>query len=261
MVKLKTKEEIEILRQAGKKVAHILNVLKKEALPGVSTATLNDRALELCKQADAKPSFLGYQPWTAPRPFPAAICISVNDVIIHGIPNENPITLKEGDIVVLDMGLIYKGMFVDTAVTIGVGAIDKKAEKLLEAGQKALDAGIFVCKPGIKTGDIGAAVEESMKYYTETYGFSIVDPLLGGHGVGYGVHEDPFVPNVGKKNQGYILKPGLVIAIEPMINEGTWRVKADKDGYTYRTADGKRSVHFEHTVVITEDGVEILTQE
>ncbi len=259
MVKLKTKEEIAILREAGRKAAQILEELKKECKPGVSTELINKKALALCKKAGAEPSFLGYQPWTAPRPFPAALCVSVNDVIIHGIPNEKPITLKGGDLVVLDIGLIYKGLFVDTAVTIGVGQIDERAQKLLEAGQTALDAGIFVCKPGAKTGDIGAAVEQAMAYYKKTYGFHLADPVLGGHGVGYGVHEDPFVPNAAAKNQGYKLQPGLVIAIEPMVNEGTWRIKADSDGYTYRTADGKRSVHFEHTVAITEDGVEVLT--
>lgn len=260
MVKLKTKEEIELLRQAGKKAAYILDVLKKECIVGVSTQTLNERTIELCKELDVKPSFLGYQPWTAPRPFPAAICISLNDVIIHGIPNENPQILKEGDIVVLDIGLIHKGMFVDTAVTIGIGTIDEKAQKLIEAGEQALEAGIFACKPGVKTGDIGHAIEQSMKFYTKTYGFHLADPVLGGHGVGYGVHEDPFVPNSSMKNQGYTLKPGLVIAIEPMVNEGSGKFKTDNDGYTYRTADGKRSVHCEHTVVITEDGVEILTK-
>lgn len=260
MVKLKTKEEIAILREAGKKAAGILEVLKKEAKPGVSTDAINALMLKLCKEVGAEPSFLGYQPWTAPRPYPAALCVSVNDVIIHGIPNEKPIILKEGDIVTLDVGLNYKGLFVDTAVTIGIGEIDERAKKLLEAGQQALDAGIFVCKPGIKTGDIGHAVEESMDYYTKKYGFHLADAVLGGHGVGYGVHEDPFVPNASAKNQGYKLQPGLVIAIEPMVNEGTHKFKVDRDGYTYRTADGKRSVHFEHTVAITEDGVEILTQ-
>ncbi|MEN9649243.1 MAG: hypothetical protein RL094_210 [Candidatus Parcubacteria bacterium] len=260
MVKLKTKEEIAILREAGKKAAFILNELKKDCVPGASTMDINKKALQMCKDAGAEPSFLGYQPWTAPRPFPAALCVSVNDVIIHGIPNEKPIVLKEGDIVSLDIGLIYKGLFVDTAVSIGVGEIDTKAAKLLEAGQKSLDAAIFVCKPGIRTGDIGHAVESAMAYYKKTYGFNLADPVLGGHGVGHGVHEDPFVPNSSAKNQGYQLKPGLVIAIEPMVNEGTWRIKADNDGYTYRTGDGKRSVHFEHTVAITEDGVEVLTE-
>lgn len=261
MIKLKSKEEIKLLREAGKKIAHILGELKLASNPGVSTLELNELTMKLCKDLDVKPSFLGYKPWTAPRPYPAALCVSVNDVIIHGIPNEKPITLKDGDIVSLDMGIIYKGMFVDSAISIGIGSVDKNGQKLLEAGKAALDAGIFVCKPGIKTGDIGAAVEESIVHYTETYGFHLADPVLGGHGVGHAVHEDPFVPNAGKKNQGVKLEPGLVIAIEPMVNEGTWKILADRDGYTYRTADKKRSVHFEHTVAITEDGVEILTIE
>ena len=174
---------------------------------------------------------------------------------MHGIPNETEKLIKEGDIVTLDAGLIHEGLFTDSALTVGVGKIDAKAKKLIDTTKKALAVGIKAVRAGATTGDIGFAIETFVK----PYGFGIVRELAG-HGVGYGVHEEPFVPNFGKKGEGVELRTGMVIAIEPMLNEGGADVVLDADGYTYRTKDGSRSAHFEHTVVVTEYGAEILTQ-
>ena len=253
-ITLKSKEEIAILKEGGQILARILNELKLKAVPGVSTKELNDLADELCKKYNVRPTFLNYQPHSAPRPYPASLCVSINDEIVHGIPNEKPRVLNNGDVVSLDMGIEYKKLITDSAITVGVGEIDSKAKKLLELTEKALYAGIDAAVVGAKTGDIGVAVEKIIK----PAGFGL--PVeLGGHGVGYEVHEDPFIANFGKKGQGATLKPGMVICIEPMVNEGTAKAIFEDDGYTVRTADGKRSAHFEHTVAITESGPKILT--
>ncbi len=228
--------------------------------PGVSSADLEFRARELCEQHGGKPAFKDYTPRGADRPYPAALCLTVNDGVVHGIPHEDPYEIAEGDIVTLDMGLTYEGMITDAAITIGVGNIDKKGRALLEAGAKCLEAGIFAATAGNKTGDIGHAIETALGYYHKTYGFNFAEGL-GGHGVGHKVHEDPFVPNFSKPNQGVLLEAGLVIAIEPIINEKGEGIVLEDDGYTIKTEDGGRSVHFEHTVVITESGAEILTLE
>lgn len=254
MITIKTDEEIAILRQAGSYLANILAELKTKIKPGISTKDIDDWARELCQKQALAPVFLGYRPEGASRSYPAAICVSVNDEVVHGIPNEKPKTLKEGDIVSLDMGISYKNMVVDSATTIAVGAVDSQAKKLLDATEKALYIGIDAATIGAKTGDIGYAIEKSIK--PKGFGLPIE---LGGHGVGYSIHEDPFIANFGKKGQGPALREGMVIAIEPMVNEGTGRIIFDKDGWTVRTADGKRSAHFEHTVVITKKGAEILT--
>jgi len=269
MIRAKTPKDIEILREAGKILASILQELKRATRPGVSSFELEKLARKLTQDAGAVPAFLGYQPYGADRPYPAALCLSINDVVVHGIPNEKEQTIQEGDIVTLDMGITYKKMIVDSAITVAAGDIEKldeKGRKLLQAGAECLEAGIEACQhwtkdypKGIKTGDIGNAIEKALGYYTKTYGFHMAEHL-GGHGVGYEVHEDPFIPNFGKSGQGPALPVGCVIAIEPLVNEGTEHVSLDKDGYTIRTKDKGRSVHFEHTVVITEDGVEILTQ-
>lgn len=267
-VTIKTAADIDILRKAGKILAGILGELAKAVKPGISSQSLEDLARKLTSEGGAKPAFLGYTPYGAPRPYPAALCLSTNDVVVHGIPNINPYKLKEGDIVTLDMGISYQGMIVDSAVTVGVAEVDAQGKQLLKAGKESLDAAIELCKhwpkhslgkkPGIKTGDIGAAIEKAGEYYRKKYGFHFAEGV-GGHGVGYHVHEDPFVPNFGQPGQGVVLKPGMVIAIEPILNEGDERITLDDDEYTYRTFDGKRCVHFEHTVLITETGAEILT--
>ncbi len=263
-LKLKTPEEIAILREGGRRLALILKELESMVKPGVSSADLEMRARELCAQHEGKPAFMGYTPRGADRPFPAALCLTVNNGVVHGIPHENPYTINEGDLVTLDMGLIYKDMITDSAITVACGdTLDKKARALLEAGQKCLEAGIFAARAGAKTGDIGHAIAEALEFYTKTYGFHFAEGL-GGHGVGYSVHEDPFVPNFSRPNQGVVLEPGLVIAIEPIVNEKGEGIVLEDDGYTITTEDGGRSVHFEHTVVITANGddrgADILTQ-
>ncbi|MBI5134323.1 MAG: type I methionyl aminopeptidase [Candidatus Taylorbacteria bacterium] len=253
-VKLKTPEHIAVLREGGKRHAFILSEVSKAVRPGVSTKDLDDMTARLIAEGGDKAAFLGYRPRGAKRPYPASICISVNDAVVHGIPNEDPVILKEGDTVTLDLGLVHKGLITDAAVTVPVGKIDKAAQTLLQATREALAKGIQAVKPGHTTGHIGEAVEAHVR----SFGLTIVDELAG-HGVGYKVHEDPFVPNYGRAGEGEPLVPGMVIAIEPIVNEGSAKVVLDKDGYTYRTRDGKRSAHFEHTVVVTERGCEVLT--
>lgn len=253
-IKLKSAKDIEILREGGKRHAFILNEVAKAVAPGVSTKELDDLAVKLIAEGGDKAAFLGYKPYGAKRPYPASICISVNDAVVHGIPNEMPHILVEGDIVSLDLGLIHKGMITDMAVTVPVGKTDKESVKLLKATKEALELAIKAAKPGNTTGHIGEAVET----FIAPQGFGIVEELAG-HGVGYKVHEDPYVPNYGTAGEGEDLLPGMVIAIEPIINQGTEKIFLDKDGYTYRTKDGRRSAHFEKTIVITEKGCEILT--
>jgi methionyl aminopeptidase len=216
---------------------------------------LNELGQKLIVQGGDSAAFLNYQPAGAKRPYPASVCISINDEVVHGIPNEKLKIFKEGDIVSIDVGLIHKNLIVDSAITVGVGKIDEVAERLLTTTRQALEIAIIATKAGGTTGDIGYAVQK----FVEPSGFSIIEDLCG-HGVGYEVHEEPFVPNFGVRKRGPILPIGLVIAIEPMLNEGSKDIVLDKDGYTYRTKDGKRSAHFEHTVVVTENGAEILTK-
>ncbi len=254
MITKKKPKEIEILREAGKRLAAILRELSAMAAPGVSTLALDQKAAEMVAVYGDKSAFLNYKPYGADRPYPATLCVSINDAIVHGIPNEKPAILKEGDIVSLDMGLVHRGMFVDSAVTVSVGKIDAASAKLLEVTKKALEIGIAACKAGGTTGDVGFAIES----FVRPHGYGIIEELAG-HGVGYKVHEDPYVPNYGRRGEGEELEPGMVLAIEPMLNIGTKKILLDKDGYTYRTADGSRSAHFEHTIVITAKGPEILT--
>lgn len=253
-IRLKSAEDIEILREGGKRHAFIVHEVAKKVAAGVSTKELDDYAAKLIAEGGDTSAFLDYKPYGAKRPFPASICVSVNDAVVHGIPNENPYILKEGDIVTLDIGLVHKGLITDMAITVPVGKVDKEAKKLMDSTQKALNLALKAAKPGNTTGHIGEAVEN----YITPLGYGIVEELAG-HGVGYKVHEDPYVPNYGKAGEGDDLVPGMVIAIEPIINEGTENIFLDKDGYTYRTEDGKRSAHFEVTIVITEKGCEVLT--
>ena len=254
MITIKTKQEIEILREGGRRLALILQEVAKLAKPGVSTAELNALAEKLVKDNGDKAAFLNYKP-KGMRPYPASICVSVNDEIVHGIPNENPKILQEGDIVSLDMGLTHKGLITDSAITVPVGKIDDESQKLLETTKLALYAGIKAVKADKRVGDIGYAVERIAK----ANGYGVVEDLCG-HGVGYDVHEDPYIPNYGERGTGDKLKSGMVIAIEPMFNLGRKEITLAEDGWTYKTADGKRSAHFEHTVVVTSRGAEIITQ-
>ena len=253
MITIKKPEEIALLREGGKRLAFILQELAKAVRVGGSAKELDVLAEKLAKEGGDKPAFLGYTPDGAHEPYPASICISINDEVVHGIPHEEKI-FKDGDVVAIDMGLVHGGLFTDSAVTVIVGKGDPKAKKLINTTRKALELGIKAARGGNRVGDIGFAIEQFVK----PLGFGMAEGLAG-HGVGYKVHEDPYVPNEGKAGEGELLKPGMVIAIEPMLNEGTGAVVFDKDGYTVRTRDGKRSAHFEHTILITGKGAEILT--
>jgi methionyl aminopeptidase len=253
---IKTKKEIEIMREGGKRLAEILRNIVQSVEPGVSTAELNEEAEKLVRDGGDEPAFLNYTPRGAPRPYPATLCVSINDEIVHGIPNEDPQVLREGDIVGLDLGLKHKGMVVDSAVTVPVGEIDESAQKLINTTRKALSVGIKTARAGNTVGDIGYAIEQFVK----PFGYGIPREL-GGHGIGCHVSEEPYIPNYGKRGEGEKLKAGMVLALEPMLNEGTERIIESKgDGYTLSTADGKRSAHFEHTILITEGDAEILTK-
>jgi len=254
MIKLKTKEEIEIMHEGGKRHAEILHELAKLCKPGTSTLILEEEALRLIKEGGDKPAFLGYTPVGAKRAFPAALCVSINDEIVHGIPNEAERIINDGDVVSIDLGLIHKGLITDSAITVAVGAVDDESRRLINYTKQALEAGISKAKPGNTVGDIGQAISEVVQQTK----FSLAEDLAG-HGVGYKVHEDPFVPNFGVSGDGEKLVAGMVIAIEPMLNIGKGAIKLSKDGYTIKTKDGSRSAHFEHTVAITEKGNIILT--
>lgn len=235
-------------------MAEILLRVAEEIKPGVKTDYLNAKAEELIQAEGDQSAFLNYQPKGAKRAYPASLCVSVNDEVVHGIPNEKVKTLKEGDVVSLDLGLIHKKLFTDHALTVGVGMIKPEAQKLMDVTKRALYIGIEAAKPGKRTGDIGYAIES----YVKPFGFGIIQELTG-HGVGYAVHEDPFVPNYGIPDQGVLLKPGMVIAIEPMLTLGSPDIRFMRDGYTVKTKDKSIAAHFEHTIVITDNGAEILT--
>lgn len=248
---IKTEEEIAIIAEGGKLLGDILARTAMLVKPGVSTKALNDYADSEIRKVGATPSFIGYGPKN--NPFPAALCTSINDVVVHGIPSDKDI-LKEGDVVGLDIGMKYKGLYTDTALTVPVGKINAGLERLLKTTQRALLAGIDTAKPGNRLGDVGASIQAE----AAREGFGVIRDLVG-HGVGYEVHEDPMVPNYGTRGTGALLKEGMVLAIEPMFTMGGHEVYFDNDGWTIRTEDGSISAHFEHTIVVREGGAEILT--
>lgn len=252
MIKLKTKEEIEILREGGKILARILKSVSERVAPGVTTAELDEMAYDLIKEAGGEPAFLNYRPLGSELSYPASLCVSINDEVVHGIPKKR--VIKEGDLVGLDLGLVYKGLITDHAVTLAAGEVEERLKLLLKSTEEALYRAIDRVKPGRRLGEIGEAVEALGK----SRGFGVVTELSG-HGVGYAVHEDPYVPNYGHKKEGPVLKEGMVLAIEPMFTTGSGEVKLESDGFTFTTRDGKPAAHFEHTVAVTEKGVEILT--
>lgn len=257
MITIYSTDEIEKLREGGAILAAILNALKEKAKEGVTTAELDKECINLCSEHQAKPAFLNYTPQGAKKPFPGSLCISVNEEVVHGIPNQKPRTLKKGDVVVLDMGLLYKDMFTDSAVTMIVGGDEQNpiGASMIKVANQALRAAIDTIKPGVRTGTIGHVIEQTVKANSK---FSIPTEL-GGHGIGHSVHEDPFIPNFGKKGEGPILREGMVLAIEPILTQKGPNIKLLRDGYTYVTVDGCLSVHVEHTVVVTRDGCDILT--
>jgi methionyl aminopeptidase len=257
MARIKTEEEIELLRKGGRILARILRELSQYAKPGISTEDINDRALELVEEYGVEPVLLGYHPQFADIPYPAALCTSVNNTVQHGVPRADEI-LQTGDIINLDMSIGYNGMIVDSGVTIPIGDIDPVSQKLITTTREALALGIKQAKPGNRIGDISHAIQT----FVESRGFSIVEVLCG-HGVGHAVHEDPQIPNFGKPGTGPVIKVGNVFAIEPIVNVGKKDVWFDDegDGYSVFTVDGSRAAHFEHTVAITERGPEIMTKE
>lgn len=254
MITIYTKEEIGHLREGGKRLAKVLGAVRDAVKPGVSTKDLDVLAEKLIREGGDEPAFLGYTPDGAEFPYPATLCTSVNDEIVHGIPRAERI-LKEGDIIGIDLGLRHKGLFVDMAFTVPVGEVDEKARKLIEVTEGSLRKAIEVVRPDARVSDIGNAIGAFVGP-----GYGIVREL-GGHGVGHEIHEEPYIPNFTQKTVGAKLRPGMVIAIEPMLNEGTRGITLDPDGYTFKTADGKRSAHFEHTILVTETGAEVLTKE
>ena len=255
MIRIKSAEEIEILKIGGARHAFILRELAKMVVLGVSTLDLENAARNLLAEQGDIGAFLNYKPHGAPRPYPAVLCVSVNDEIVHGIPNELPRILQEGDVVSLDLGVTHEKLITDAAITVGVGAISEENRKLIEHCKEALYIGIKAARGGVKVQEVGRAIEN----FAREKGLNLCEGLSG-HGVGYAVHEDPFVPNVPDPTQRDVLKPGMVVAIEPMMTFGTSRTIAMPDGYTYKTADGSIAAHFEHTVVITDGEPVIVTK-
>lgn len=246
--KVKTPDEIKAMRQSGRMLAMVLQTLKSQTKAGMSTKQLADIAAAELKKLGGEPAFLGFQQ------FPDVLCTSINEEVVHGIPRAGKI-IQDGDIVSLDFGVIYKGMITDGAISFIAGSPHSRAdEELVRWTEAAMMAGINVVIDGVKTGDIGAAVGEALA----THDYGIVKDLVG-HGVGHELHEEPNVPNYGRKGTGPQLKSGMTIAIEPMSTLGDSEVYIALDGWTIVTADGSRSAHFEHTVLVTEDGAEILT--
>lgn len=250
-VRLKSPDDIAALRVSGAILSRVLVALREAAQPGVTTAILDRKARELLAAEGARSAFLGYIPEGMAEPYPAAICTSVNETIVHGIPGNR--RLVEGDILSIDLGVVYRDYITDGAITVPIGAVSTEAQKLLRTTEEALRAGIHSAKVGYSTGDIGYAVSAVVKQA----GFVVVKGLTG-HGVGFALHEDPAVPNHGERGKGTVLVPGLVIAIEPMVSVGSPFAIAEDDD-SFRTKDKSLSAHFEHTVAITEYGTEILT--
>lgn len=243
------------IRTSGKHLGEILDLLKDYVEPGISTQYLEDRAREMIAARDCKPAFLKYTPRGASRAYPAALCLSVNEEIVHGIPNENPKILKSGDVITLDLGLSWNGYFTDSAITVPVGDVSDDVYRLITCTQEALQAALDEAVVGNNVGDIGYAAEKVAKKYKLQF-----PRELGGHGVGRAVHEEPFVYNFGRRGTGEKLVDGMVLAIEPMFCLGSAKLKLLKDGYTYATVDGSKTAHCEHTVLITNEGTEVVTK-
>jgi methionyl aminopeptidase len=247
MITIKTKEEIAKLKTGGKILAFILRELAKMSKPGISLLDLEKKAAEIMKTKKVEPSFKNYQG------YPAILCTSVNHEVVHCPPRDY--FLKDGDILSIDCGIKHKGLYTDSAITIGVGKISTQANKLIETTRDALYIGIKQIKPGNTIGDISNAIQK----FVEKKGFSVVKSLVG-HGVGYKVHEDPRIPNYGKSKTGPVLQEGMVICLEPMVNIGSSEVVFAKDGWQVTTRDTSLSAHFEHTIAVTKKGSEIITQ-
>jgi len=246
MISLKSFRELETMDRANRLVHRVLREVESAAQPGVTTAELDELAETMIRDSGGTPAFKGY------RGFAATLCTSVNDVIVHGIPNRR-VRLSDGDIVSVDCGVLLDGFYGDAAVTFGIGEVNSKAKELMETTRRCLEDAVDAVAPGNRLGDVGAAVQQR----AESVGFGVVREFVG-HGIGRSLHEDPQVPNYGLRGHGQVMKPGLVIAIEPMITEQGWRVRVDDDGWTARTEDGKLAAHFEYSVAVTSDGYQVL---
>jgi methionyl aminopeptidase len=246
VITIKSSTEIELMRQAGRIVAETLAMLGNAIKPGITTLELDTMAQRYIRESNAEPAFLGY------CGYPASICASINEEVVHGIPSNR--RLKEGDIISIDVGAFYKGYCGDAAVTFPVGKVSPQAAKLLEVTRGALFRGLQQAVPGNRLSDISSAIQT----YTESKGFSVVRDYVG-HGIGTKMHEEPQVPNFGLPSRGPLLEKGMVLAIEPMVNAGSWEVETLEDRWTVVTKDRNLSAHFEHTVAILEGGPEILT--
>ncbi len=246
MVTLKSPREIEKIRHSNLIVADILQILKEKIIPGVNTLTLNDLSEQLAEEREARAAFKGY------RGYPYSLCASVNDQVVHGFPSKRP--LKEGDILSMDFGVYCDGYYGDAAVTVAVGKTSELAQRLMKTTQEALFSGIEQAVPSKRLSDISHAIQT----HVEAAGFSVVRKFVG-HGIGKALHEDPQIPNYGQPGVGIRLKPGMVFAIEPMVNAKSYEVVTLEDGWTTVTQDGGLSAHFEHTIAITEDGPIILS--
>jgi methionyl aminopeptidase len=243
---IKSDDEVAVMREAGRIVAEVLELLAAEACPGMRTAELDTIVREEFKRRKVVPTFLGYQG------YPAHVCVSINEEIVHAIPGGR--VLREGDIVSIDLGATYKGFVADSALSIGIGQMAPEHQRLINATHEALWKGIQAARPGAHVTDISHAVQT----HAEAEGFSVVREYVG-HGVGRDMHEEPQIPNYGSPNRGALLRKGMVIAIEPMVNIGDWRTKKHNDGWTVSTLDGSLSAHFEHTIAITDGEPEVLT--
>lgn len=247
MITIKSKNELDIMRKAGRMVALTRNELKRHIKPGITTKQLDKIAEDFIRSLGGIPSFKGY------NGFSGSICTSVNEVVVHGIPSN--LRLKNGDIITLDIGVYYDGFHGDSAWTYGVGEISLEDKKLLEVTEQSLFEGLKMAKPGNRIGDISHAIES----YVKPFGYGIVEEFTG-HGIGRELHEDPYVPNFGKKGTGALLRSGMTICVEPMVNIGTKKVKVLEDNWTTVTLDQSKSAHFEHMIAIVDDGYEILTE-
>jgi methionyl aminopeptidase len=246
MIVLKSTAELEAMHRANRVVHQALATVRESAGPGVTTAELDRLAEEVIRDAGAVPAFKGY------RGFPATLCTSVNDEIVHGIPSSK-VRLAEGDLLSVDCGVVLDGFFGDAAVSFGIGNVNGIVERLVNVTRQCLDDAVAKVGPGQRLGDIGAAVQRR----AEECGFGVVREFVG-HGIGRALHEEPQVPNYGQPGRGQVMRPGLVLAIEPMITAGSWRVRVDDDGWTARTEDGKLAAHFEFSVAVTSDGHRVL---
>ena len=243
---IKSDREIAVMRRAGRIVATVLGILTKELRAGMKTKELDAIAARELVRLGATPSFKGY------RGFPANLCVSVNDEIVHGIPGER--VLAEGDIVSLDLGAIFDGFQGDAALTVGIGEISREASRLIKTTELALEAGINTACAGARLGDVSAAIQK----YAESRGYSVIREYTG-HGIGREMHEEPQIPNFGEKGTGLVLERGMTLAFEPMVSVGDWRTRVGSNHWTVSTADGSLAAHFEHTVAITDAGPEVLT--